>query len=150
MFIDRKQKKAKKLENQSQEIVEEYEASFNTVIKILDEIVKVFGDEKLTFEKYAKLLKISFSENCAILPRKEKQDAEKRTYPLPFCNPRGKWNPPLLFPAGGVGLRTAESPAALAGVCYFFHLEGLLQTVSEFVYLYAGDSTAGQTADHPP
>ena len=62
--IDKKlEEKAKKLENQSQEIVEEYEASFNTVIKILDEIVKVFGDEKLTFEKYAKLLKISFSEN---------------------------------------------------------------------------------------
>ena len=62
--IDKKlQEKAKKLEEYNQDLATEYEASFNTVIKILDEIVKVFGDEKITFEKYASFLKISFSEN---------------------------------------------------------------------------------------
>lgn len=54
-------KKAEKTENP--EIAEEYEASFNIVMKILDEIVKVFGDEKITFEKYTAFLKISFTEN---------------------------------------------------------------------------------------
>ena len=55
--------KAKKLESENPELADEYEASFNTVIKILDEIVKIFGEEKITFEKYISLLKISFSEN---------------------------------------------------------------------------------------
>ncbi len=62
--IDKKlQEKAKKLEEYNQDLAAEYEASFNTVIKILDEIVKVFGEEKITFEKYVSFLKISFSEN---------------------------------------------------------------------------------------
>ena len=62
--IDKKlQKKAKELEKYNEDLASEYEASFNTVIKILDEIVKVFGDEKITFEKYSAFLKISFSEN---------------------------------------------------------------------------------------
>ena len=55
--------KAKILEKENQDLANEYEASFNTVIKILDEIVKIFGDEVLTFDKYADFLKISFSEN---------------------------------------------------------------------------------------
>lgn len=62
--IDKKlNQKAKKLETQNPELADEYETSFNTVIKILDEIVKIFGDEKVTFEKYSSFLKISFSEN---------------------------------------------------------------------------------------
>lgn len=62
--IDRKLKeKAKSLEGENSEIALEYEASFNIVIKILEEIVKIFGKEKITFEKYSSLLKISFSEN---------------------------------------------------------------------------------------
>lgn len=62
--IDKKlQLKAKELEKENEEISEEYKASFNTVIKILDEIVKVFGDEKITFDTYTAFLKISFSEN---------------------------------------------------------------------------------------
>ena len=55
--------KQKEVEKENADIVSEYEASFNIVIKILDEIVKVFGDERLTFDKYASLLKISFTEN---------------------------------------------------------------------------------------
>ncbi len=62
--IDKKLKiKAKELEKENEEIEEEYKASFNTVVKILDEIVKVFGDEKITFDTYSAFLKISFSEN---------------------------------------------------------------------------------------
>ena len=62
--IDKKlEAKAKEVEKENADIVSEYEASFNIVIKILDEIVKVFGDERLTFDKYASLLKISFTEN---------------------------------------------------------------------------------------
>lgn len=60
----------KKLKNKADEVREknvslslEYEASFNTSVKILDEIVKVFGNEVLSFDKYASFLKISFSEN---------------------------------------------------------------------------------------
>lgn len=62
--IDKKlQNKAKLLESTNADLASEYEASFNTVVKILDEIAKVFEDEVLSFEKYASFLKISFSEN---------------------------------------------------------------------------------------
>ena len=62
--IDKKLiEKSKKVETEYPELAEEYETSFNAVIKILDEIVKIFGDEKVTFEKYTAFLKISFSEN---------------------------------------------------------------------------------------
>ena len=55
---------ATKYGGNSQSLKDEYEASFNTVIAILDEIAKVFKDEKMSFEKYASLLKISFAENA--------------------------------------------------------------------------------------
>ena len=55
--------KANSQKERNPELADEYETSFNTVIKILDEIVKVFGDEKIGYEKYASFLKISFSEN---------------------------------------------------------------------------------------
>ena len=62
--IDRKLKeKANIVKEFNADLASEYEASFNTVIKILDEMVKVFGDENLSFEKYIAFLKISFSEN---------------------------------------------------------------------------------------
>ena len=32
-------------------------------MEILDEIVLIFGDDDITFEKYAQTLKIAFSEN---------------------------------------------------------------------------------------
>lgn len=63
--IDKKlQIKAKELGEENEEISEEYKVSFNTVVKILDEIVKVFGDDKITFDTYSSFLKISFSENA--------------------------------------------------------------------------------------
>lgn len=62
--IDKKlNEKANILFEENADLASEYEASFNKVIEILDEIVKVFGDEVLTFEKYCSFLKISFSEN---------------------------------------------------------------------------------------
>ena len=63
--IDEKLKeKANSIKDINADLAREYEASFNTVIKILEEIVKVFGENNLTFEKYASFLKISFSENA--------------------------------------------------------------------------------------
>ncbi len=59
----RMQDKAKLQENENPDLASEYEASFNIAIDILDEIVKIFGDEKLTFDKFASFLKISFTEN---------------------------------------------------------------------------------------
>lgn len=60
--IDKKLiKKAEELKNDN--LREEYQTSFNTVINILDEIVKVFDEEKISFEKYSQFLKISFTEN---------------------------------------------------------------------------------------
>lgn len=62
--IDKKLKqKAEEISFISADLASEYEASFNTVIKILDEIVKIFGEEEINFEKYVAFLKISFSEN---------------------------------------------------------------------------------------
>lgn len=62
--IDKKlEDKAKEQEKQNLDLAQEYETSFNTVINILDEIVKIFEDEKMSFDKFASLLKISFAEN---------------------------------------------------------------------------------------
>lgn len=62
--IDKKLiQKANSQKEQNPELADEYETSFNTVINIFDEIVKVFGEEKIGYEKYASFLKISFSEN---------------------------------------------------------------------------------------
>ena len=54
--------KAEQLEN-SEEIKSEYIASWNLLMEILDEIVLIFGDDEISFEKYAQTLKIAFSEN---------------------------------------------------------------------------------------
>ncbi len=62
--IDKKLKEKESiLYKENADLANEYEACFNTVVKILDEIVKVFGDEKVSFDKYVEFLKLSFSEN---------------------------------------------------------------------------------------
>ena len=62
--IDKKlQNKADELSKKDIDLSQEYEASFNIVVKILDEIVKVFGSEVLTFDKYSAFLRIAFTEN---------------------------------------------------------------------------------------
>lgn len=54
--------KAEKLEN-AEKVKEEYVASWNLLIEILDEIVLIFGEEQVSFDKYAQILKIAVSEN---------------------------------------------------------------------------------------
>lgn len=62
--IDKKlQEKAKAVSKEDANLALDYEASFNLVIKILDEISKIFEKDTCSFEKYASLLKIAFSEN---------------------------------------------------------------------------------------
>ena len=42
---------------------QEYLASWNLLIQILDEMVLIFKNEKMSFEKYSQTLKLAFSEN---------------------------------------------------------------------------------------
>jgi len=62
--IDKKlRKEAERVSKENADLATDYEASFNVVIKILDEIAKIFEKDTCSFEKYASLLKIAFSEN---------------------------------------------------------------------------------------
>lgn len=54
--------KAEQQEN-SEELKNEYIASWNLLIAILDELVLIFGDENISFDKYAQTIKIAFNEN---------------------------------------------------------------------------------------
>lgn len=47
-----------KLEEGFNELASEYKTSFKVLIDVLDEIVLVFGDDKITFDKYMQVLKI--------------------------------------------------------------------------------------------
>lgn len=44
------------------ELAKEYETGYNTVISVFDEITLVFGDKKISFDEYSKLLKIGFNK----------------------------------------------------------------------------------------
>lgn len=48
----------KLLEIEELEIAKEYESSFKILTQVFDEIVLVLGESKVTFEKYAEILKI--------------------------------------------------------------------------------------------
>jgi len=53
------EKKAQKLKEKGKlEIANEYISSWNILIQVLDEMVLVLSDEKITFEKYADILKV--------------------------------------------------------------------------------------------
>ncbi len=54
--------KAEKMEN-IEEAKSEYISSWNLLMDILDEIVLIFSDDQISFDKYAQTLKIAFSEN---------------------------------------------------------------------------------------
>lgn len=60
MKIDEKlEAKIKKLENlELLDIANEYNTSWNIIMQVLDEIVLVFGDEKITIDKYTEILKV--------------------------------------------------------------------------------------------
>ena len=45
------------------EKAKEYEMSFQTILELLDEIVLVLGKQTITFEKYAKILKMGLSQS---------------------------------------------------------------------------------------
>ena len=45
------------------DLANEYESSLQTIIDILDEIVLVFKDDKITIEKYAQILKVGFKNS---------------------------------------------------------------------------------------
>ena len=47
----------------TEEARKEYILSWKLLIEILDEMVLIFGDEKMAFDKYAQTIKIAFSEN---------------------------------------------------------------------------------------
>lgn len=46
-----------------EEAKSEYISSWNLLMDILDEIVLIFSDDQISFDKYAQTLKIAFSEN---------------------------------------------------------------------------------------
>ena len=50
------------IELNSQGIQREYETSFQILMDLLDEIVLVLGDETITFERYAKILKMGLNQ----------------------------------------------------------------------------------------
>lgn len=45
------------------EIAQDYEMSWNIVMQVFDEIVLLFGDEKITFDRYMKILKIGLANS---------------------------------------------------------------------------------------
>ena len=57
--IDKKleQKKEELIEMNKIEIANEYETTWKIIMQVLDEIVLVFGDEKISFERYMQILK---------------------------------------------------------------------------------------------
>ena len=56
----------KKLENfENIEIIEEYQTTYNALVSILEEMVRIFGDEPTSFEKFKDLLQIGL-ENTKV------------------------------------------------------------------------------------
>ena len=56
--------KIKKLKEQgNQDIATEYDTSWKIIMQVLDEIVLVFGEEKITFDSYLRILKTGLGES---------------------------------------------------------------------------------------
>lgn len=53
--------KLKKINNL--EISNEYNTSYKILVQVLEEIVRIFGNKKMTFESYRDLIKVGFSES---------------------------------------------------------------------------------------
>ncbi len=63
-----------KIEDLSEEKVAEYETGINVTMQVLDELVMLFGDKKISFEKYYELLKIGFqNKDVGIIPEAQDQ-----------------------------------------------------------------------------
>lgn len=62
-IYEKLQEKIAKLQQENLiEKAKEYEMSFQTMINLFDEIVLVLGEENITFDKYAKILKMGLSQ----------------------------------------------------------------------------------------
>ena len=68
-------KKIEELEKVGQvDLVKEYQSSLQTILNILDEIVLVFSDDKMTIDKYAQILKVGFkNSNLTKIPGTQDQ-----------------------------------------------------------------------------
>ena len=63
-IAEKVEQKIEELEQIGQiDLANEYESSLQTIIDILDEIVLVFKDDKITIDKYAQILKIGFKNS---------------------------------------------------------------------------------------
>ena len=51
-----------KLEEGNNEVAAEYKMSFKVLLDVLDEIVLIFGNDKITFDKYMQILKIGLRQ----------------------------------------------------------------------------------------
>ena len=74
--IDRKltEKKEELISINKTEIATEYETSWKIIMQVLDEIVLVFGDEKITFERYMQILKTGLgNSNLGKIPGTQDQ-----------------------------------------------------------------------------
>lgn len=45
------------------DLAQEYISSYKIILEVLDEIVNIFGDEKVTYDKYSKILKIGLKNS---------------------------------------------------------------------------------------
>lgn len=68
-------KKIEELEKVGQvDLVKEYQSSLQTILDILDDIVLVFSDDKMTIDKYAQILKVGFkNSNLTKIPGTQDQ-----------------------------------------------------------------------------
>ena len=68
-------KKIEELEKIGQvDLIKEYQSSLQTILDILDEIVLVFSDDKMTIDKYAQILKVGFkNSNLTKIPGTQDQ-----------------------------------------------------------------------------
>lgn len=74
--IDQKlnEKKEELIKLNKTEIATEYETSWKIIIQVLDEIVLVFGDEKITFDRYMQILKTGLgNSNLGKIPGTQDQ-----------------------------------------------------------------------------
>ena len=74
-IAERINKKIEELEKVGQvDLVKEYQSSLQTILDILDEIVLVFSDDKMTIDKYAQILKVGFkNSNLTKIPGTQDQ-----------------------------------------------------------------------------
>lgn len=56
------EKRKQQQEQGNLEIAKDYETAWNVIMSVFDELVMIFGENKVTFEKYMELLKIGLSD----------------------------------------------------------------------------------------